>query len=302
LTLREWIQEFLTDLKASGRPENTQKNYALFMNYFAEWCEKNSVDFLAANGKQFRRYRNHLVTDRELSPNTVNMCLYTLKTFYDFLVDDGEIAGNPVVTKRLTVTVENRLPDFLTEDELDTIFNSESYKNLPENVKLAMKTMLASGLRIGEVSNLVPQDVITQDGVVFLHVRAGHSKRKKERYVPVLDKEVAKELINFKGEFGKTSRNKDKLFGMGASRLADYFWKVKQETDVDFRSYRFRHTVGTRLANKGVRLDVIQEILGHANISTTRRYSATLPEAFFQIAKAVNQGGDLFGLRLSFAR
>jgi site-specific recombinase XerD len=75
---------------------------------------------------------------------------------------------------------------------------------------------------------------------------------------------------------------------MGTSRLADYFWLVKQETGVDFRSHRLRHTVGTRLVNKGVQLDVIQELLGHADISTTRRYAATFPSAFFQIAARVS--------------
>jgi site-specific recombinase XerD len=120
------------------------------------------------------------------------MSIYTLKMFYDFLVDEGIIAGNPVVTKRLTVVVEDRLPDFLTDEELDAVFNSETYKNLPYYVQLAMRTMLASGLRIGEVASLTPQDVIVRDGIVLLRVRAKNSKRRKERYVPVLDREVAK--------------------------------------------------------------------------------------------------------------
>jgi len=290
MTLREWVNEFIVDLKASGRPENTQRGYATWMSYFAEWCEKNGIDFLSANGKQFRRYRNYLVAERKFGSSTVNMSIYTLKVFYDYLVDEGEIAGNPVVTKRLTVAVENRLPDFLTEDELNLIFNSDEYKNLPEYIQLAMKTMLASGLRIGEITNLTFADVITQNNVVFLYVRASNAKRKKARYVPVLDEEVAKKIIDLRGDnnFGRLSRNKDKLFGMSSSRFANYFWKIKQETGIDFHSHRFRHTVGTQLINKGVRLDVIQDLLGHADISTTRRYAATFPEAFFQIAARIS--------------
>ena len=292
MTLQEWINEFITDLKASGRPENTQRTYAKFIGYYVEWCEKNSVDFLTAGGKQFRRYRNYLVSEKKFSPNSVNMCLYTLKIFYDLLVDEGEIAGNPVVTKRLTVAVENRLPDFLTDEEIDGIFESESYKNAPEYIQLAIKTMLASGLRIGEMSNLTPQDVIIQDGVVFLHVRAKNAKRKKERYVPVLDKEVAKELISYKNTFQELSsrRNKDKLLRVSASRFASYIWNIKQETGINFHSHRLRHTVGTRLMNDGVRLDVIQKLLGHSDISTTRRYAATFPEAFFQLAAGAKIG------------
>jgi integrase len=94
-----------------------------------------------------------------------------------------------------------------------------------------------------------------------------------------MDKEVAWELLRLSKEKGK-----EPLFGVKAGTLKDYAYKVKRASGVDFHSHRLRHTLATRLLAKGVSIDVVQKVLGHASINTTRRYAETLPEKVKELA------------------
>ncbi|SFH07473.1 Phage integrase family protein [Desulfotomaculum arcticum] len=60
--------------------------------------------------------------------------------------------------------------------------------------------------------------------------------------------------------------------------------KCKKQTGLQFYSHRCRHTVGTQLLQKGISIDKVQEVLGHENISITRRYAKTAPEVIMELA------------------
>lgn len=64
---------------------------------------------------------------------------------------------------------------------------------------------------------------------------------------------------------------------------------AKKQIGVHFYPHRCRHTVGTQLPQKGVAIDKVQEVLGHENISTTRRYAKTAPEAILELATKADQ-------------
>jgi integrase len=94
-----------------------------------------------------------------------------------------------------------------------------------------------------------------------------------------MDKEVAWELLRLSKKKGE-----EPLFGVKAGTLKDYAYKVKRASGVDFHCHRLRHTLATRLLAKGVAIDVVQKVLGHASINTTRRYAETLPEKIRELA------------------
>jgi len=116
--------------------------------------------------------------------------------------------------------------------------------------------MLACGLRVTEAANLKPEDVVLQQGRVFLMVR--HGKGNKERMVPVTDADVARELI----AFAQTKQPGDNLFGVQAGTFKWHAREIRKAT-------------------------VVQEVLGHENINTTRRYAKTAPERLCQLAPKV---------------
>jgi site-specific recombinase XerD len=273
--MEKLIESYLQDLRNGGKSPYTVINYRKHLQLWAAWMRENGHDFRGINGKETRAFRDCLVA-KEYAPKTVNTILGAARSFYDFLIEAGEVRGNPWVMKRLRVQEERRKPDFLPDQELERVL--EQIKTLPEHIGLAFRAMLAAGLRVSEAANLTASDVIVQNGAVFLHVR--HGKNNKERYAPVTDPQVARELI------ARAGQAQGRLFGVTGGTLKVYAHRIKRETGIDFHAHRLRHTLATRLLNRGVPLDVVQLALGHEDISTTRRYAATLPEALFRIAAA----------------
>lgn len=278
--LANLIQEFLADMKASGNSEATIEAYGYHLNRFRSWCEQNGLNFRSITTKEIKQFRNYLVK-QGLSPNTINMHIYALSSFYNYLVEEGIVQGSPIIGRRLRVSTARTTPQFLADDELTRILDYLK-ENKPYHIQLAFRTMLATGIRVGEAASLAPEDIVFKNGIVLVHVRRG--KRNRERWSPVTDESVARELLEYK----KSRKNCTSLFGVTRDTLIAHAWDIKKKTGIDFRSHRLRHTLGTNLLAQGYSLDVVQEVLGHENIITTRRYAATLPKSFFQVAARVS--------------
>jgi site-specific recombinase XerD len=211
----------------------------------------------------------------------VNGILTVVKGLYDFLVEEEVIKVNPIVSRRLRVKEGKSLPGFMTVEELKKFM--EWLTTIPEPVALGFRVMLATGLRVGEVSSFSSKDVIEiESGGYLLRVR--HGKGNKERYVPVMDAGVAWDLAVLKGE----RRDEAPLLGVDSYTFGKWAHKCQQETGMKFHTLRCRHTVGTQLLQKGIPLDQIQEILGHVKISTTRIYARTMPQAVWELAASVD--------------
>jgi site-specific recombinase XerD len=277
MELKDAIRTFLKDLELSGKSKTTLEGYYFHLEKFLSFCEEGSLDYRLVNGKETKAFRNWLAM-QGLKPSSINAGLSACKSFYDFLLDEGLVKGNPFVSRKLRVKEPDKKPAFLTEEELERV--REAMGRLPKHVRLAFETMLWTGLRVSEVASLAGEDVIEEEGKVFLRVRSG--KGQKERLVPVMDKEIAWELLRLSKE-----KRKEPLFGVKAGTLKDYAYKVKKASGVDFHSHRLRHTLATRLLAKGVAIDVVQKVLGHTSINTTRRYAETLPERVKELAVEV---------------
>ena len=282
MRLEEAIRAFLKDLELSGKSKKTLEAYYFHLEKFLSFCKEKDLDYQAFNGKESKAFRNYLAISG-LSASSINAILSACKSFYDFLLDEELVKGNPFVSRKLRVKEPDKKPAFLTEEELKKV--KEAMKTLPRHIELAFETMLWTGLRVSEVASLTGEDVIEEEGRVFLRVRSG--KGQKERLVPVMDKEVAWELLRLsRGRLSK-GKGEEFLFGVKAGTLKDYAYKIKRASGVDFHSHRLRHTLATRLLAKGVSIDVVQKVLGHASINTTRRYAETLPEAIKELAVEV---------------
>lgn len=272
------IKDFLLELQAIGRSTKTVEAYKYHLEKFARFCEESGCDFRTINGKESRAFRNWLV-ELGLKPASINAIIAATKSFYDFLAEEEVVKGNPIISRRLRVAEERGLPGFLTKAEEKKVL--AHLANLPYHIGLAFKTMLVSGLRVSEAAALKTEDVLVQQGGVFLAVK--HGKGDKGRLVPVTNRDVARELL----AFAQKKAQGDKLFGVTDSTLKWYAQAIRQATGVDFHSHRCRHTLATRLLAQGVPIDVVQMVLGHQNINTTRRYAKTAPEKLCRLAAKV---------------
>jgi site-specific recombinase XerD len=275
------IEEYLVELQMKGCVKNTVKQNSNHLNRFKDFLVRSNLDYLTITAKNIKSFRNELI-GCDLKPKTVNGMLSVVKCFYDFLVAEQNISAHPIILKRLRIKDEQRLPAFMTDEELGILYNWMT--GIPGHISLGIRTMLATGLRIGELTALTPKDFIplNNGGYVF---RVRHGKGNKERYVPILDVEVLKDLLRFIGD-----RNDDlTVFGSAKQTFINWAGKCRLDTGMHFHCHRCRHTVGTRLLQRGVSIDKVQEVLGHENISTTRHYARTAPEAILELAAKVDK-------------
>lgn len=274
--LEQYVTLYVNELRLIKSP-HTFYNYKKHLEKFEKWVKENNVDFKNISTKSLRRFRDWLVS-QNLSPRSINTILSAVKSFYDFLVDEEVVQGNPIVMSRLRVPESHSKPKFLSESELKTVL--KEIEKLPKHVALAFKTMLYAGLRVSEVANLTAQDVLLMNNKVYIHVQQG--KGKKERYAIVVNENTAKELIE------KAKSASGSLFNVKATTLKSYAYTIKKKTGVDFHSHRLRHTFATSILNKGAPIEVVQKALGHSNISTTRIYAETLPETLEKFTVSIS--------------
>lgn len=279
----EFINRFCAEARMSGKAETTYRNYSTWLRKFSEWCTANHVNYKAVTPREIRAYRNYLVS-QEFSASMINSSLYTLRLFYDFLTEEGVVAGNPVIVKRLTVPIPDPIPRFLDDSEIQEVLKAIETIKKPA-YRLAFMTMYKAGIRLGEAAALRPQDVVVQNGRLFL--RLTKTKGRRQRIAPVTDPQVAEALLALK----KARKGQPTLFGCSKSTLKYWAKYIARTAGIeDFSSHCLRHTFATELLNREeepVSLDVVQDALGHKNITTTRRYAQTLPSRFFCLAARV---------------
>jgi len=150
---------------------------------------------------------------------------------------------------------------------------------IPKLVSIGFLTMLATGMRLGEVTAVTCRDLmqIPNGGYV---IRVRHGKGDIERYVPVMDADVARSLVLLK----QYRLPDDLLIVVTAGQYNYWSAKCKKETGLAFHPHRCRHTVGTQLLQKGIAIDKVQDVLGHQSISSTRHYAKTAQEAILELA------------------
>ena len=88
------IESFLKDLEIKGRSPNTIYNYQLHLRTFYSWCQQTGTDFLALRPIKAKHYRDALHSTG-LSGKTINTMIGTLRTFYEYLMEEELIPGNP---------------------------------------------------------------------------------------------------------------------------------------------------------------------------------------------------------------
>lgn len=273
------IQSFLLDLEIKGRAENTIKNYKIHLHTFCSWCMQTGTDYLKLTPRQAKHYRDTLYAN-SLAGKTINTMMGTLRTFYEYLMEEELVQSNPIL-KNLRVREEPRYPSPLNDEEKYII--TESWESKEEHIRLAFKTILASGIRVGEAAKLTKEDVTMEQGRVVLFIRK--AKGGKSRKAPVVDPDTAKELYSYT----QTVPSGEPLFRVSARTLQGHAERLKKKTGINFYTHRLRHTYATELLARDVRMDIIQRVMGHADISTTRKYAETLNQDILGIAEPINK-------------
>jgi tyrosine recombinase XerC len=277
--LKELIENFLHRLEhGSNYSAHTLRAYREDLRLHLEFLEErgctNPLDVTPLILRRFvvglrsRNYKNVSLARK----------VATLRSFYKFLRKEQVIENNPAHILR-SPKKEGKLPRFLTVREMETLLSAVKANDLQgRRDKAILETLYSTGIRVSELVGLNVEDVDTLSEL--LKVRG---KGKKERIVPIgsLALEAVKVYLAFRGSNGDTAlflnKNKKRLSVRSISRIMDKYMKL-----ADIRHnpspHIIRHSFATHLLDRGADLRAVQELLGHANLSTTQVYTHVTTE------------------------
>jgi len=212
--------------------------------------------------------------DGGISNRSVNRKLASLRTFYKWLRKEGEITINPLA-KIQGPKNEKRLPIFVKESELNTAKTSLLFSSDFNGVRdeLMFELFYQTGIRLSELIGLKDSDVGEQ------HIKV-LGKRSKERLIPI-SPQLAQTIQLFRTMKRKMNIDSMKLFTRenGQDLYPSLVYRkinaiLGTLTTSDKKSpHVLRHTFATHLLNRGIGLETLKDLLGHANLSATQVYT-----------------------------
>jgi tyrosine recombinase XerC len=265
-----YIEKFIRYLEIEKNySRNTIINYRLDLEDFKAFLGEGNietVDYLT-----LRKYLASL-KEKNLNMRSVNRKLSTLRSFFKFLSREGLLKANPILVLSSPKT-EKHLPQFLTEDETSKLIDSVAAgdeRSLRD--RAILETFYSTGIRISELVGLDIEDIDFISGIVKVM-----GKGRKERIAPIgehairaireyLDKRKKKSEAVFLNKSGK------RISDRGVRNIVEKYIRlasIKQGVS----PHTLRHSFATHLLDRGADLRSVQELLGHANLSTTQIYT-----------------------------
>ena len=252
---------------------NTIESYKRDLTKFYVYIDK---DLKKVSKDDIKDYLKHLYDDN-MNERSIARNISTLKTFYKFLNILKIINNNPVDSIS-SPKLGKKLPNTLSEEDINKLLDIKLIDNYSYRNKAMLELMYATGLRVSELVNLKVYDVNLEEAIVKTM-----GKGSKERIIPIGDYALnaLKIYINeYRSTLFKREVN-DYLFlnnhGMKMTRQG--FFKIikklasEQGINKDFSPHTLRHSFATHLLSHGADLRIIQELLGHSDVSTTQIYT-----------------------------
>lgn len=277
------LDDFLAYIyDARSKSNATLDSYGRDITRFIEYLKENNIDDFNAVDKSvvfdyIELLRSGQITRSKLSNTSYARNLSSLRSFYKYLCMKHLTESNPFKLFK-NVKTEKHLPDVLTFDQVERILSVFDLDD-PQDVRnrCIIETIYACGLRISECSDLLIDNVDNKH--YYLRVIG---KGNKERMIPFYPRLA--ELIDlyidmyrnvyapngFKYLFVNSRGNK--VSPRSVQYLLDEV-KVKANIPVDIHPHMLRHSFATHLLDNGADLRTVQELLGHANLSTTQLYT-----------------------------
>ena len=246
---------------------------------FARWCTgtRKIENFKAVSLATISEYLADKKRAR-LSAASIKLIVVALKIFFRFLTGKGEIKNDP--TEALSLPrIERYLPETLNELQVEQLLNSIDTK-APHGLRdrAMIELLYASGLRISELANARLENFHPEEGVIRVI-----GKGNKTRMVPVGRKACEALAVYVSTERPKLVKrrtgNEIFLSERGTKLTTARIWQIVKEKarlagfKQNIYPHLLRHSFATHLLSNGADLRIIQEMLGHADISTTQVYT-----------------------------
>jgi integrase/recombinase XerD len=278
--MQEYITAFIEYLDyEKGLSENTRAAYRRDLVKFSAYLKKSSgsCDPLKVSKAQVMEFLSAQM-DEGAAHSTIARSLSSIKTFYKFLVLEDYIDVNPTLDLE-TPKIKRKLPEILTVEEVDKLMQQPRV-TLPLGLRdrAMLELMYGTGVRVSELLHLQVEDVNTTAG--FMRCLG---KGRKERIIPVNQTSIdwiIRYLARARNTLVKSHLERTLFVNANGRPMSRQgFFKIlagyvdKMGINKEVTPHTLRHSFATHLLENGADLRAVQEMLGHADISTTQIYT-----------------------------
>lgn len=266
---------FMTDIRHKSL--NTVESYKRDVTQYISYLDGTGVTDISSTTKTtVLSYLLYLQKEGRAS-STVSRTLASLRSYYLFMMQNGVVKSNP--TSNLEAPhVEEKIPKILSGEEVELLLEQpKNCDNKGIRDKAMLELLYATGIRVSELINLDVSDVNVP--MSFVRCKGG----KKERIIPMghQAKDALENYINNVRKYMVKDENETALFVncSGARLSRQGFWKLIKYyqhiagIETDITPHTLRHSFAAHLLENGADLHSIQEMMGHADISSTQVYS-----------------------------
>lgn len=272
------IDRFIEYLKYQRNYSNfTCNNYKKDLNEYNSFILSYKINYKNMDYNEAKEYVIYLNKKND-AKSTISRKLSSLRTFYKYLVLNNKVESNPFLLVS-SPKKEKRIPKFINYNNMEEILNVPNIKTKEgQRERVILEVLYASGVRVSELVNIKLKDIdFSNKNILIL------GKGSKERLVSFGD--YALEYINLylkegrnllldgvKSDYLIVGKKSEKLTTRRVEQIIDDIIK-RTSIKLNITPHMFRHTFATHLLDNGCDLLVVQELLGHASLSSTEIYT-----------------------------
>lgn len=255
-----------------------EKNYSMntinsYLSDIKEYQEFKKGDILSSTKEDILAY---LKTIKNLESTTISHKISSLKSFFKYYQKREKIKANPLANIK-SPKIAKKLPTYLTLEEVSKLLDVEIKSPYDARNKAILELLYSSGIRISELCNMQTSNYNSYECIIRLI-----GKGSKERIIPLGDYAISvleDYINNYRPKINKKNINSIFINNRGDTISRQFIFKVikkeclKKGIRKNVSPHTLRHTFATHLLQNGADLRIIQELLGHENISTTQIYT-----------------------------
>jgi len=259
---------------------NTVASYSKDMDLFYGFLSDKKLSEEDLSIKGVREFVAEL-SARHLSSRSINRIISCIRGYYRFKQRYGYSERNPFGTLKMLKT-ERWLPGFMLEKEITTLTEAPIQRFLDLRDRFLIEFLYSTGCRVGELVALNANDLDLKEGAVKV---MGKGRKERIVYIGKKARSLATEYLLRKAAYARTLPREDKVtqalfINSRGGRLSSRGVRValdrllaKVRLPKHVSPHTFRHTFATHILNRGADIRVVQELLGHASLSTTQVYT-----------------------------
>lgn len=284
VTVQDLVAQYLREVEAEGCSPHTVRNYRIDLAQFGDFVrtmhsEAPAGTLLEQIDPLTVRAFVASLRGRGLSPGTLARKMAAVRSFFQYCCRRGRLSWNPAALVT-TPKLPKRLPPHLTVDQaFQLLATPQGEDHMSVRDRAILELFYGSGIRVGELTGLSVHDLDLEQRLVRVT-----GKGKKERIVPIgrpAAKALAAYLGDRQGRSGGATGTRSPLFlnhrggrltARSVERLLEKYLR-RSGVGKAITPHGLRHSFATHLLQAGADLRVIQELLGHARLTTTQRYT-----------------------------